>query len=247
MKKISFYLTFLICLFSLFIRGNAKSQQFSLDKQSMVALQRVNSSHRDAFIAEALDERQFKTDTFSQRALQAEDLTVIKGHIFHKFTNEPLAGATVSLYQNDQLIDFCLTDENGFYSVNGDETDMIIVQHPDFYTIEQPVHFESKEKIEMHFTLICKEPSPPRNAVCASERLKIDHYRKFKYFIRWKASLDSKVVYYRIFCGDKVIGDVPASKELKWTLTEKRPTERYYIIAVNAFDQCSEPCTVTLR
>lgn len=171
----------------------------------------------------------------------------IFGHIYHSFTQEPLANAHVSFRQDDHETASCTSDENGYYAICAVGSGDLVVEQSHFHSTEQKVSIEYDEQLELNFNIVCLEPSPSRNISC-----KVYHKRNglsncYVHILQWKASADPQVVSYKIFCEQKLIGEVAANKKLELVINTRKKNRKYTIIAVNQFGQYSDPCVITSR
>lgn len=166
----------------------------------------------------------------------------VEGQVINQFTGQPIKGASVGMWQNEELFDATHTDQNGFFQLDGLKCCQIVVQALYFHDREQSVNITSNHTSTLNFTLPWKEPTPPKKAVVEVAYERYAHQLNRIHCVRWRESADPHVVAYRIYRDSKMIAEVSADKLFifkdKWRSDKKK---KYEVTAINHFGQESLP------
>lgn len=171
-----------------------------------------------------------------------EPFGYIEGKVIHQFTGQPVAEASVGMWQNGGLVDSTHTDGNGFFRLEGLRDCQILVQALNFYDMEQSVHIASNKTSTAHFTLLWKEPTPLKKVIVKVSYKRFVHQVNRIHTIKWRRSADPTVIAYYIYRDGKKIAEVSADESLvfkdQWRSGKE---QKYEVTAVNHFGQESLP------
>jgi hypothetical protein len=177
-----------------------------------------------------------------------EPLGNVVGQVVHDFTKEPIVGASIGLWQNDALFASTSTDEKGYFDLKGLGNCQLVVKVSQFHDLEQSVQISSVQTTTLNFNLICLAPRPPRKIHGEVFYERYAHQINRVHRLKWVASPDPTVSFYRIYREEKRIGKVPATHSLvfqdKWR-SEKKKT--YQITAVDVYGQEGRPLSITIK
>lgn len=176
-----------------------------------------------------------------------EPFGTVIGQVVHAFTGQPIEGASVGMWQNDELFAATHTDANGCFNLNGLEHSQIVVQALRFYDQEQGVQILSLQTTSLNFSLVCVEPPPPPKVRVTTFYKRVAHQVNRIHCIKWKPSYDPSVTSYRIYRDEKCIAEVSAKDQFVFNDEWRSGNEKaYHVTAVNAFGQEGKPLTVKL-
>lgn len=171
-----------------------------------------------------------------------ESFGLVEGQVVHQFTGQPIVGASVGMWQNEELIASTHTDENGFFRFNGLKDCQIVVQALNFHDIEQSVYITSNTTSTANFALFWKEPTPPKKVAVSVSYKRFAHQINRIHTIKWRESADPTVVFYRVYRDGKKIVEISAQDSFvykdKWRTGREK---KYEVTAINHFNQESLP------
>jgi hypothetical protein len=177
-----------------------------------------------------------------------EPFGTLSGQVVHFFTDQPIEGASVGIWQDGTLLHAISTDANGNFNLKGYGYYQCIIHAPGFYPLEQEAQIHSFQAIELKFKLTCFEPSPPPYFHGKVTKKVINHHIiDYIHQFTWKVSHDPTVVSYRIYCEGKCLATVSANEIPSIEIHGRgRKPKFYQLRAVNAFGQESMPLTIQL-
>jgi hypothetical protein len=170
-----------------------------------------------------------------------EPFGFVEGQVIHQFTGEPVAGASVGMWQHGELIVSTHTDANGFFRLDGLKDCQIVVQALHFYDMEQSVYIAPKQTSTANFILLWKEPTPPTRVAVKASFKRFAHQVNRIHTIKWRESADLAVVAYRIYRDGKMIAEISAKESFVYKDKWRSGKEKYAVTAVNQFGQESLP------
>ncbi len=177
-----------------------------------------------------------------------EPCGTLAGQVVHFFTNQPIEGASVGIWQNGQLFLTTSTDANGYFKLKGHGHYQLIIQAPGFHPLEQGVQINSLQTNEISLKLTCFEPHPPNYFQGKVIKKMINHHI-FDYIhqFTWEASSDPSVVSYRLYCEEICLATIAADDTFYLEIHGRKKKPRLYQLkAVNAFGQESRALTIRL-
>ena len=167
-----------------------------------------------------------------------EPVGTVVGQVIHAFTGEPIANASIGLWQNNALIGATHSDKNGYFNIEGLGLCQLVVQAYRFHDLVKEVHIPSLQTETLNFSLVCLEPTPPTKVSVRVKYRLFAHQINRIHVIKWKPSRDRSVLSYRIYRNGKAIGEVAADDILafedEWR-SENAIT--YEVSAINQFGQ----------
>lgn len=172
----------------------------------------------------------------------------VSGQIRHSLTGNPIAGATLGLWRDNELLDSVLTDENGYYTISGLYSCTLCVQASRFYEEKREVKISSQDSLEMNINLLSVKPPPPRSGSVRKISKKSMHRLKVIHEIKWKPSISRSVVVYLVYRDDEKIAEVLAVDPLIYNDDgQGGRIKNYSIVAVNQLGQKSRPLMIVVE
>lgn len=172
-------------------------------------------------------------------------ICINQGQIVHSITGKPVKDISVEVWQNGFLLSVSNSDENGIVNFKGLGLCRIILKAPNIVTLIQEIRIKSSNEI-MNFYIATEKPKPPGRATGKVISKKTRKGINRIYSIKWHSNDDSSVVSYRIYREGKAIGQVDSGNPLVYNDEWRgKKAKTYQITAANAYDQESEPVTVT--
>jgi protocatechuate 3,4-dioxygenase beta subunit len=177
-----------------------------------------------------------------------ESFGSVVGQVVHAFTGQPIAGASVGMWQNQQLSASTHTDANGHFSLIGLGHYQVVVQASNFHNLEKEVQLTPAQTTTLNINLVCFEPLPPKSMRVKVTYKTIAHQVNRIHGIKWEASPDSSVSSYRLYRDGKCIAEVAANADFvfydKWRSGKEKV---YRLTAVNSFGQESAPLSYKMK
>lgn len=174
-------------------------------------------------------------------------LGYVQGLVLHSGLGRPIAGASVKLFQNRNLVKSTCTDDNGGFNLMWSGVVELVIECDNFRRFEKEIQFVPNQTITFSAEL-CSLIQPPQSISGKVIRRLFAHIVNRVYYISWEKSIDPSVKYYRIYRNDKCIAEIFANDALifkdPWRVKKKT---NYKITAVNANGQESTPLSLNLK